>query len=179
MKTALGIDLSTVSTGLVLLRESHEADMADLVFDELVKVPVKVKGIQRYIAVVTHIMERIEEHKPDRIVVEGYSLNMKHASSVIPLVELGGMLRFMLHLDGLSWLDPRATELKKFVTGKGTSKKEEVMLHVFKRWEYSAANSDLADAYVLACMGLLHIGALKKSTNQQREIIGTLPLKCN
>ena len=69
-------------------------------------------------------MQTVQDDKPDRIVMEGYSLNMKHASSVIPLVELGGLLRFMLHLDGFKWYDPRATEVKKFVTGKGNSPKD-------------------------------------------------------
>ncbi|QXN72674.1 ruvC-like resolvase [Rhodobacter phage RcZahn] len=179
MKTAIGIDASTSSTGVVLLRGQKDAAVPELVLETLVKAPAKLTGIERYKAITIELMEMLEAHKPDRIVIEGYSLNMKNASSVVPLVELGGLIRFMMHLDGYKWLDPRATELKKFVTGKGNAPKEAMMMHVLKRWGHEAKNNDTADAYGLACMGLLHVGALGNSTQDQREIIGAVPLKCN
>ena len=43
---------------------------------------------------------------PDKIVLEGYSLNLQHASSVVPLVELGGLLRFMLFIRRLQVVRP-------------------------------------------------------------------------
>lgn len=179
MKTSLGIDPSTRATGLVMLRGEKTAGPPELILETVVKVKDAIKGFDRYVAIITQIIELIETHAPDRIVIEGYSLNMKNASSVVPLVELGGLLRFMLYNDGHKWLDPRAPELKKFVTGKGTSPKDAVMMHVLKRWGHESKSNDTADAYGLACMGLLHAGALHGATQEQLGIIGTLSLKCN
>jgi len=178
VKRALGIDPSTSSTGIVLLEGDKDTRPVCL-RENTVKPPSKLKGMDRHRYLVTEIMEIVHETNPARIAIEGYSLNMKNASSVVPLVEMGGLLRFMLYLDGIKWLDPRAPVLKKFVTGKGTAPKEAMMMHVLKRWGHEAQNNDTADAYGLACMGLLHVGALATATLDQREIIGSVPLKCN
>jgi len=45
-------------------------------------------------------------------------------------------------------------ELKKFVTGKGNSKKELILLKTFKKWGVEFDNNNLADAYGLARMAL-------------------------
>ena len=83
-------------------------------------------------------MKVILANGPSKIVIEGYSLNTKNASSIIPLVELGALMRFMLKVEGCVWFDPRASEVKKFATGKGNSPKDVVMMHVFKRWGYES-----------------------------------------
>jgi crossover junction endodeoxyribonuclease RuvC len=66
--------------------------------------------------------------------------------------------------------------LKQFVTGKGTSPKELVMMNVFKRWGYEAATNNLADAYTLAAMGLAHANRLRGLTEAQRKIVGGLKI---
>lgn len=179
MKTALGIDLSTSATGLVLLGGNPDVGNPICLLEDIVKAPKKETGITRAIAITRKVMETIHEKKPDVIVLEGYSLNMRNASSVIPLVELGGMVRLMMYLDDLKWFDPRATELKKFVTGKGNSKKEEMMMNVLKRWGHTSKSNDTADGYGLACMGLLHLGALWEPPQFQHEVVNALTLKCN
>ena len=113
---------------------------------------------------------------PDKIVLEGYSLNLQHASSVVPLVELGGLLRFMLFIDGFKWFDPRASEVKKFVTGKGNSPKDQVMMHVLKRWGHTSKSNNTADAFVCAAMGLAHANRLAGVTVDMRAIVGKLGL---
>jgi crossover junction endodeoxyribonuclease RuvC len=84
-----------------------------------------------------------------------------------------------MKLDGLKWYDPRATELKKFVCGKGTANKEQVMLQVFKRWGYEAATNNMADGYGLACMGLAQAGRLPGITLDMQKITGALSIRCN
>jgi Holliday junction resolvasome RuvABC endonuclease subunit len=44
--------------------------------------------------------------------------------------------------------------LKKFVTGKGTSEKEVVMMHVLNRWTFMPSDNNIADAYVLGRISL-------------------------
>lgn len=175
--TSMGIDLSATATGLVTLRETGSA-----IPETLWEMEVKSKGstgVTRAKEVVTVIMEAVHSQNPDKIVVEGYSLNTKNASSIIPLVEIGGLLRFMLHIDGLKWYDPRASEVKKFATGKGNTPKDKVMMHVLKRWNFEAATNNTADAYVLAAMGLAQANRLPGITLDMRKIAGSMGVKCN
>lgn len=176
-KKVIGIDPSATATGVIVLQENG-TDKPDLIYAHEIK-PKNMTGITRARFICQGVMEMIVEHKPDTIVIEGYSLNMRNASSVVPLVELGGLLRFCLQLDGLSWYDPRASELKQFATGKGTSQKDVVMMNVFKRWGYEAPTNNLADAYVLAAMGLAVNNRIKGLNQQMLKIAGNMSKRDN
>ena len=108
---AIGIDLSTKATGVVCLEENGTA-LPTLLIEQEVKAP-ELTGLDRSQKIVIGVLELIHELKPDRIVVEGYSLNLKNASSVVPLVEIGGLLRFMLKLDRLAWYDPQGDGIEE------------------------------------------------------------------
>lgn len=166
-RTSLGIDLSTSATGLVLLRSDGQG-LPTLLLEQEVK--GKGTGMSRVNDMVRAIMTLIHHHKPDTIVLEGYSLNTKNASSIIPLVEVGGALRLMMWLDGLAWYDPRASEVKKFATGKGNAPKEKVMMHVLKRFSHESQTNNTADAYVCAAMGLAIWNLLNPVTMEMRSL---------
>lgn len=176
---ALGIDLASGKTGLVLLADNG-TPKPELLFEQVLSFPL-LKGIENQRAVITRIMELVHEKlvPGDRIVIEGYSLNMKNAASVVPLVEIGGLLRFMLNTDGLKWLDPRASEVKKFVSGKGTTPKNMMVAHVLQRWGHMPKDDNTADAFVLACMGLAHANKLPGVTKEMRAIVGGLAMRSN
>ena len=173
MMTSLGIDLSTKATGLVLLEEVPGAQPKVLIEAEVIS---PKKGWAQKSEIARCVMEVVLSRMPDKIVLEGYSLNLQHASSVVPLVELGGLLRFMLFIDGFKWFDPRASEVKKFVTGKGNSPKDQVMMHVLKRWGHTSKSNNTADAFVCAAMGLAHANRLAGVTVDMRAIVGKLGL---
>lgn len=48
------------------------------------------------------------------------------------------------------------TVLKKFVTGKGNAKKQEMLLEVYKRWGADLSDDNAADAYGLALIAGKH-----------------------
>lgn len=181
-KIALGIDLSTTATGLVILR-GNGTPIPDVEVElELNKNTTELKdlvGLDMVREQVTIIMQLIDSWKPDRIVVEGYSLNVKNASSIIPLVTIGAILRLMMKIDGYKWADPKAGTVKKFATGKGTGQKDVIMQQVLKRWGFEAKTNNTCDAYVLALMGLAHIGQLPRLTTEQQGTIGSMKLLCN
>jgi len=178
MITSLGIDPSISGTGLVALRQS-KFNYPDLVLEREITAPKGVLGLERVKLIALEIMGAIHELKPDVIVVEGYSLHMGHASSVVQLVELGGILRFLMMLDGLKWLDPRASVLKKFVTGKGTAQKDQMMMWVLKRWGHTSASNNTADAYGLAAIGLASMNRLHGISKEMLSLSAQLPLRCN
>ena len=174
---SIGIDLSTNKTGVVVL-ESSGSKIPKLWAENLI-VPKDLSGIDKYTHIVTEVIQTIDHYQPERIVMEGYSLNMKNASSVIPLVELGGLLRFMLKLDGHKWLDPRATEVKKFVLGKGVGPKDQIMMMVLHKWQHMSKDNNTADGYACAAMGLAHGGKLPGLTKEQLSVIGSLAFRNN
>ena len=151
---SLGLDLSCTASGVVALTQVGDG-LPSIVIEHELK-PKGLAGAERNRWIATEVMTRVHELKPDLIVLEGYGLNLQHPSSIVPLGELGGVIRFCLHIDGLSWFDPRPSEMKKFATGKGNANKEIVMLEVYKRWGFSAKTNNTADAYVAAAMGLAH-----------------------
>ena len=170
---SLGLDLSTKATGVVLLRETASGPPLLLLETEIKAATV---GWQQKLDIVAQIMAVIDERKPAKIVLEGYSLNLQHSSSVVPLVELGGLLRSMLYCHQLKWFDPRASELKKFATGKGNSPKDVVMMHVLKRWGHESLTNNTADAYVCAAMGLAQANRLDGVTLAMRVIAGQMKI---
>jgi crossover junction endodeoxyribonuclease RuvC len=173
---SLGVDLSTKATGVVLLHSS--ADGSPGLLGEWL-LTSELDGLDKYRDIVLQLMTMVHGHKPERIVIEGYSLNLKNASSVVPLVELGALFRFMLMLDNLTWLDPRAGEVKLFALGKGNgnAKKNKMLLGVYKRWGFEAKCDDTADAYVCAAIGLAHGGKLKGLTKDMLGVVGQLKIR--
>lgn len=175
---SLGIDLSTSATGLVVLQSGPVYSSFYVALEREIKIK-KLNGVARATRIVLEAMQTVHDHKPDVIVLEGYGFSMQHPSSIVPLVELGGLLRFMLVMDGFAWLDPRPAELKKFVTGKGNAPKDQVMMHVLKRWGHTSLSNNTADAYGCAAMGMVRLGAPMGATKEMQAIAKGLELRTN
>jgi len=175
---SMGIDPSTTATGIVLLSCLPECKPT-VRYADTIPGDKKAKGFEKHQIMVLQIMTLVDHWKPDALVIEGYSLNLKNASSVVPLVELGGLLRFMFYIDGRTWYDPRASELKKFVTGKGNVGKEFVMMGVLKKWGFEANSNDVADAFGLAAMGLAAMRVLPGSTKDMQKVADSMVLRTN
>ena len=181
MMRSLGIDPSTTATGLVVLESGpclgHHGPA--LLFEDTVK-PGELPRLERCSHHAGRMLEVIEQFKPERIVLEGYGLNWQHSSSVLPLVELGTVLRYFLRQIGCTWLEPTPSELKKAVLGRGSGRKAQMMLQVYKLWGFEAVDDNRADAYGLAMIGLAHAGKLTKPA-PLLEVARALGLKrdCN
>jgi Holliday junction resolvasome RuvABC endonuclease subunit len=175
---SLGLDIATGKTGVVLLGAS-DTKSPELLIEKVIKGQPDLTGFDKYRDIATQVMELIHANAPDRIVIEGYSLNTKNVSSIVPLVELGGLIRFLMNLDGLRWLDPRAGELKKFVSGSGNSQKSAMMMNVLSRWGHKSLDDNTADAYGCACIGLAHGGKLIGATKEQRTVVGALKYRAS
>jgi hypothetical protein len=65
------------------------------------------------------------------------------------------------------------TALKKFITGKGTAKKNEILLGVFKRWEVDFSDDNEADSYGLARVASA-LDGFEKVTQFQQEVLDAL-----
>lgn len=143
----LGIDPSLTGTAWCYMLEDREPIFTDL--------PNKLRGVPRLKWIVQQLHQTIKTYKPTKICYEGYSY--RSYSSSYDLAELGGLLRVMYHeyaeLTGAEIIEYSPTELKKYITGKGNSKKEMMMLQLFKRFGIEAKNNNQADAVGLCLMG--------------------------
>lgn len=153
----MGIDPST-KTGYVVLRGAHMADgtckAAMCQYGEI-SFPKK-RGMDRVQSIGRQVAEVIEEWQPDVIVIEGYAFANKH--TLVTLAEIQTGIRLHLHdysnqHDRPMWGECQPSVLKKFTTGKGTSKKDMVMLSVFKHWQFEGTDNE-ADAFGLAMLAL-------------------------
>jgi crossover junction endodeoxyribonuclease RuvC len=58
--------------------------------------------------------------------------------------------------------------LKKYATGKGTSKKQEMLMQIYKRWGVEFNDDNAADAYALARLaGGIAIDAVETAVVEQ------------
>lgn len=85
--------------------------------------------------------------------------------------ELGGVVRVALTEQEIGWLEVPPARVKKFCTGKGNAPKDIMIQQVYKRWGVECKNSDEADAFVLAQIGLAVAAGVDGLTQYQRDVI--------
>lgn len=140
--SVLGLDLSLTGTGFVVLD-----DHAHVITAGTIK--TKNVGMPRLHEIKMYVNNLLQSYQPTQVCVEGYSMGSR-AGQAFSIGELGGIIRLMLWHTSTRYQDVPPTSLKKFVTGKGTAMKDEIMLHVFKRWGWEPGDNNQADAYGLA-----------------------------
>ena len=107
-----------------------------------------LRGIQRLGDIRAHLIKSIEPFKIKDVAMEGYAFGSQMANM---LGELGGMVKLTLLDYNLYPLIVPPTNLKKYVTGKGTGvPKSQMLLHVYKKWGVDITDDNAADSYALA-----------------------------
>jgi Holliday junction resolvasome RuvABC endonuclease subunit len=104
----------------------------------------------------------LNKHFIDLVVIEGYAMGAK--GLVFNIAENTGCLKQMLWVDGIKFITPAPTTVKKFATGKGNSNKEK-MEEAFvaetgvdvrvpiNQTKGSNPSSDIIDSYYMAKFG--------------------------
>lgn len=87
----------------------------------------------------------------DLVVIEGYAWGAK-GSSVISLGELGGVVRVALADSGFTYVEVNPSTVKKFATGKGNAKKDEMLAASIRKLGYEGHDHNEADALWLRTM---------------------------
>lgn len=109
------------------------------------------------------------------IVIEDYSYGIQHTNSLTAMGELRTIVELGIRDNQSSYYFIAPTALKKFATGKGNSQKAIIMQQVLKRWGFEARNEDIADAFVLAQIGIV-LGEvdIDSLTHAQLEVIAKI-----
>lgn len=86
--------------------------------------------------------------QPSLVAIEGYAHGAKFGREMAG--GLGEFIRHALWSNGYDYVDVQPHTLKKYVTGKGSGKKEMMLREVYRRWNFDAVDNNDADAYGLA-----------------------------
>lgn len=135
-------DLSLVATGWAESRDSVSG---------VISFP-KLRGIDRLIAIRNRVM--VAARGADLVVLEGFAWGAK-GNAVLDLAMLGGVVRVALTEAGLTYVEVNPSSLKKFATGKGNAKKDEVFAAAIRKLDYQGTDHNEADALWLLQMAVV------------------------
>lgn len=159
MKVFIGIDPSLTATGICVLDQAG-AEILRVTFGEKTK-----RGVERLDAMDLYLHQFMARWRavPALVAVEGYSFGS--FSGRERLGEWGGVLRLCLHRLDFPYVEVPPTTLKKFVTGAGNAKKNQMLLGVYKKWGVTCADDNEADSYALA--QFIRTGQVLKSSKKE------------
>jgi crossover junction endodeoxyribonuclease RuvC len=164
---SMGIDIST-KTGVAVVESGRK-----LIHASQIEFP-KLSGWERAGNIAEAVREVYFKSKPDIVVIEDYAEGRHgNTSSFVVVAEVTTLVRFSLYMEDVVPLYVKPSALKKFVTGKGTGDKAQVLMHVFKRWGIAPSTDNVGDAVGLAMFGLCALG--EPSTQADLSVVaGTL-----
>lgn len=150
----IGIDPSLQSTGLYFYQRYGQFGNYKYSQPTYAQIDTKPKdfpnNINRCLYIASLIVQLIEQKIDDNtkvklVVCQDYFVG-RSQGAVISLAELGTMIRYKILLKGFPLCVVPPKTIKKFVTGNGNAKKQQMMQTVFNRWGYKASTDNLADA---------------------------------
>jgi crossover junction endodeoxyribonuclease RuvC len=138
----VGIDPSS-KTGLVIIdKQGNIINTQDVTTKEK-------KDPHRFSDIADKIIDELEPN--DVITIEGFSYGSK-GKGVSFQYGLGWIIRYLLMERGYNYIEVPPTSVKKFATGKGNTKKDEMVLPIYKKWGFEHTSDNVRDAFVLAQM---------------------------
>jgi crossover junction endodeoxyribonuclease RuvC len=96
----------------------------------------------------TMIDEVIRHLKPNDIIcIEGFGFASQQA------IQLGGIgwgIRMAMWRKLIPYFEPSPSQVKKFATGKGNTKKDNMTVPIYRLWGFEHKSDNVRDAFVLA-----------------------------
>jgi crossover junction endodeoxyribonuclease RuvC len=105
---------------------------------------------KRLKGIVLEIEDIVSDEDVDIVALEGLAFMARNTTALVQLSGLNYMVRAMLEDYRKKFLVVAPSTLKKFVTGKGNSPKDVIMLSIFKKYGQSILDNNQADAFALA-----------------------------
>lgn len=156
----VGLDLSLTATGVATWTEGA--------LSLITLKPPRASGLERLDWIYNQVRELCRG--AELVIVEGLSFG-SNMPSAQERAGLWFLVARALWKAGIRMQAVAPTQLKKFVTGKGSAEKSLILREVFRRWNIVAENDDQADAAVLVRIGLLLAGIAEPENESQREVI--------
>ena len=173
---SLGLDLSLTGTGVVRMDEKGEFT-SRLIKSKPVG-PLPIDELKRLRGIVHMIEGFAPLREVDLVLIEGLAFSIRNTTSLVQLSALNYLVRNRLYKMDVDFVIVGPTTLKKFVSGKGNTKKDGMMLETYKRWGVSFSSNDLCDAH-----GMARLGQILKSKSRgdlpkfQEEVVNLLSVQ--
>jgi crossover junction endodeoxyribonuclease RuvC len=160
MTRYVGIDPST-KTGMVMIGEHGH-----LIYKS--EITPKVTGDpERFMNLAEQVLVNL--CKDDVICIEGFSYGSS-GRGVSTQYGIGWLIRAELIRNGYTYTEVSPSAVKKFATGKGNEKKENMVLPIYKHWGFEHPSDNVRDAYVLAKIAQ-GMNGISKLTKYQMDVI--------
>ncbi|MFD1179650.1 hypothetical protein ACFQ3W_25585 [Paenibacillus puldeungensis] len=156
----IGIDPST-KTGLVIL--DRDGNILDTM-----EITAKGEDPARMADIIYKTINNLEQG--DLIAIEGFGFA---SQSGFLLGGIGWGMRVGMYLGNIQYKEVAPAALKKFASGKGNTKKDELAVHIFKHWGFESKSDNIRDAFVLAQIARA-IRMSTANTKYQQEVIQTI-----
>lgn len=143
----VGIDQSYTGFGLTVINASTGEHHTSLGKFDAAKYG---NGAHRLVIIQDWLRSELSGWDIDHLCMEGYANGAKFGREVAG--ELGAAVKLALwgHPQEVTPTIVPPTSVKKFATGSGAAKKNEILLGVYKRWDVEFKDDNLADSFVLA-----------------------------
>lgn len=151
-----GLDLSLTASGVAAVDGSTSC------------VKTKLRGPARLAAIRDAVIELVFP-SADLVALEDYSFASRDAHAH-ELGELGGVIRLRLHELEVPWIAIPPSSLKKYSTGRGNAKKDEVLVAAVRRLPDFDGDHNQADAAWLRAMALDGLGHPIVSMPQEHRV---------
>jgi Holliday junction resolvasome RuvABC endonuclease subunit len=161
----LGFDPSLTSSGFAYRDRQAEITVGRIQ-------PRGLTGVARLLYIRWAFVDILRETQTKIVAYEGYSMG-SHSGRSFDMGELGGVLKTCAIQEGVSLLLVPPTVLKKFITGKGNAKKEQISQKIAERWGYNVPQNDEADA--LALLFFLEAGAVPANSSFMAKCVRVNP----
>lgn len=159
----VGIDPST-KTGVVILNSDGE-----VLDTKEIKTTLKTDP-HRFMDIAETVADQLE--RPDKVFIEGFSYASK-GRGVSTQYGVGWMIRAEIVGMEMSYTEITPGSLKKFASGKGNTKKDELVLPIYKKWGFESSSDNIRDAYVMAQIGR-YMDGLEEPTKYQEDVLKKL-----
>jgi crossover junction endodeoxyribonuclease RuvC len=136
----VGIDPST-KTGIVVLDDEREYTQE--ITSKLETDP------DRFMDIAEQVIDWLSDRKNEVICIEGFSYGSK-GKGVSTQYGIGWLIRAELIRNGYTYTEVSPKSLKKFVTGNGNTKKDNMVIPIYKKWGFESPSDNVRDAYVLS-----------------------------
>lgn len=130
------------------------------------------------------LLAKVEQETGERVThvaYEDYAMGKGgkgNPGRVFSIGEAGGIMKMALHKAGVSILLVSPGSLKKFITGKGNTPKDEIPYYIAEHWGYNVQQNDEADAFGLLKMAEAFVsprGTRKGYRKEALEACSLLP----
>lgn len=140
----MGLDLSLAAPGIAVV------DPPGPPMGRLVKVRPTLRGAERLVEIAHTVRASAAEFKPDLVAIEGYSFGSRIASHAHAIGELGGVVRYLLYLDGHAVVEVPPAKWRKQLFGRGNLPKDQVRVEALKRYGVEWDSLDVLEAWCVA-----------------------------